>query len=424
MSRQPHACARLPSAFNHLRAAFACITPNAILARPRYGRKLGSLIHFGGRAAKTLLKQYLQNCNDKHKRDLRLECEAEENDSDDWCQPSHSKSKATRPRSQSQDGGGAGLENEPEEWAGDNDDEEEPNTGDNDNDTIPVDGHEIEIDDLNLALDNDMLVFPDDDTLPEAQLHQPDWEDAAENNVENEFPDGESETHPLVEKKATRKYQRPKIDSPVPSPLAAVGSKKQVLTDTVERLLSGRISQAQIAHTVAELVDTPRRWDDANDTNVLISRQDFIDCILIPHTIKQVTNLMIYNPIQAPEDVSNGTGTSEIPKLKLDLADPLMKKAAKPSVITLDFPPPAIKKKKLEVKTMVQTTIAVDGKAQWPPATPSNDSARSAPLVALSVIDRAPATSPALPTSTTTDRAPCTAPFRPAFFDPDSALFQ
>ncbi|KAJ7937877.1 hypothetical protein B0H13DRAFT_2302352 [Mycena leptocephala] len=60
---------------------------------------------------------------------------------------------------------------------------------------------------------------------------------------------------------------------------------KQVINDTVEELLSGRIDQTQIAHTVAELADTPCRWDDANNPNVLISQQEFIDCILIPHTI-------------------------------------------------------------------------------------------------------------------------------------------
>ncbi|KAJ7934567.1 hypothetical protein B0H13DRAFT_2262539, partial [Mycena leptocephala] len=58
---------------------------------------------------------------------------------------------------------------------------------------------------------------------------------------------------------------------------------------------------------------------------------------------------------------------------------------------------------------MDQTTVVVEGKAQLPAAVtqasssaaPSSNSARSARLVTLSIIDHAPATSPALPMSTT-----------------------
>ncbi|KAJ6516972.1 hypothetical protein DFH09DRAFT_1431140 [Mycena vulgaris] len=47
----------------------------------------------GGWPIKDLIKQYLQNCGDKRKRDLHAERLAESEDADDWTQPSSSRSR-------------------------------------------------------------------------------------------------------------------------------------------------------------------------------------------------------------------------------------------------------------------------------------------------------------------------------------------
>ncbi|KAJ7131575.1 hypothetical protein C8R43DRAFT_957070 [Mycena crocata] len=50
----------------------------------------------GGWPIRELIKQYLRNAKDKHRRDLKQERAAEADDSDDWTQPSRSKSRNSK----------------------------------------------------------------------------------------------------------------------------------------------------------------------------------------------------------------------------------------------------------------------------------------------------------------------------------------
>ncbi|KAJ6527713.1 hypothetical protein B0H19DRAFT_1275075 [Mycena capillaripes] len=124
----------------------------------------------------------------------------------------------------------------------------------------------------------------------------------------------------------------------------------QGITDAVDDLLSGRLDQDQIVQTVGELVDTPHPWDEANDQCALLSKQDFIDCIVVPFIatalISEDLEIDFLPALEAFEE-SNELGAMfrtdprlPLPQKKTRLEAPTGSKNKSKPAITLDnFPP-------------------------------------------------------------------------------------
>ncbi|KAJ7914187.1 hypothetical protein B0H13DRAFT_1873154 [Mycena leptocephala] len=202
--------------------------------------KLEKTIKLGAWPIKVLIKQYLQNCQDKRRRDIRLEREAESNDSDDWTRSSGTISNTAHPKARA----GEDLDDDYGEWVGGDEDE-----GDNaDEENGGFDDHDAAFDEVYL---DDPLCDNEYQNSSFSQMHldDADWGDLVDNpdgtkahshssNKENHEPEETFEHKPKIEKRGKKQPRNVVVGSMPPSPAAK--RKAPLFTDDPEQPIKKR----------------------------------------------------------------------------------------------------------------------------------------------------------------------------------------
>lgn len=150
----------------------------------------------GGWPIRDFIKQYLRNCNDKHKRDLHTEVQAEKINSGGWANKPRSKKKSKGVEVElgadkvNGDVGEDEDEDESDEWMEVDEDDEDEDGG--------VDANKGSGSGKGDDLDNNLKEIPPDDEIPVDGLFDDDGESHGNLNLAEWIDDNAVEVDPLL----------------------------------------------------------------------------------------------------------------------------------------------------------------------------------------------------------------------------------